>query len=91
MEEYEHTKEVIDKIGDIQQILFKENSDKAKLEAILGFVNLCLQGFPYRFSDGGGLVPPHCHVVGRRHDDGGIACESQHFRENQLNNFHSII
>ena len=40
MEEYEHTKEVIDKIGDIQQVLFKENSEKAKLEAILGFVDI---------------------------------------------------
>ena len=40
MEEYEHTKEVIEKIGDIQQVLFKENSEKAKLEAILGFVNI---------------------------------------------------
>lgn len=40
MGEYEHTKEVIDKIGDIQQVLFKENSERAKLEAILGFVNI---------------------------------------------------
>ena len=40
MEEYEHTKEVIDRIGDIQQVLFKENSEKAKLEAILGFVDI---------------------------------------------------
>ena len=40
MEEYEHTKEVIEKIGDIQQVLFKENSEKAKLEAILGFIDI---------------------------------------------------
>ena len=40
MEEYEHIKKVIDKIGDIQQVLFKGNSEKAKLEAILGFVDI---------------------------------------------------
>ena len=40
MEEYEHTKEVIDKIEDIQQILFKENSENAKLKVMLGFVDI---------------------------------------------------
>ena len=40
MKEYEHTKEVIDKIDDLQKILFHENSEKAKLKVMLGYIDI---------------------------------------------------
>ena len=40
MEEYEHTKTVIEKIYAIQQILFHENSEKARIEVMLGFIDI---------------------------------------------------
>ena len=40
MEEYEHTKAVLEKIDDIQETLFNENIEKARLEAMLGFIDI---------------------------------------------------
>ena len=40
MEEYEHTKEVIGRIDDIQDILFNKNSEEARLDAMLGYIDI---------------------------------------------------
>ena len=40
MEEYEHSKTVIEKVYNIQQILFHKNSEEARIEVLLGFIDI---------------------------------------------------